>query len=187
MLKKQIFKIDNNGVLIEFLNKTITVITPEMLKDIKNIGIGAFEDCILLKKISIPNNINKLDRGAFQNCYSLESVTVSKNIKFGDNFVFHNCVNLKEFIISETIYNVIKIEDFLFIINSSKKDKNNFTIMSVKDIYIENEEITFPDKHKFIVKHSGVFGIGTTIDEAKSKCIKKINNPSKIFIKQNEK
>ncbi|MCR4660751.1 MAG: leucine-rich repeat protein [Clostridia bacterium] len=37
----------------------------------ETIGIGAFEDCINLKKVSIPHEIKTINKGAFSGCYSL--------------------------------------------------------------------------------------------------------------------
>ena len=44
-------------------------------KSIKDISIGAFQNCASLKSITIPENVDRVYNDSFNGCTSLESIT----------------------------------------------------------------------------------------------------------------
>lgn len=65
---------------------------PDTLLDIQR---SAFENCIRLKKFSMPKNVSILAAKTFEGCSSLESVELSEKIDYVGVNTFKNCVNLK--------------------------------------------------------------------------------------------
>lgn len=68
------------------------------------IGIGAFQDCTLLKSIAIPSTVTSVGESAFENCISLQNATCeAESCSFGGQ-CFKDCVSLKEFTFPKSAY-----------------------------------------------------------------------------------
>ena len=64
MAKKE-FEINANGELKRYCGPGGDVVIPE---DAEIIGWGAFEDCIGLTSVVIPEGVTEIDGGAFRGC-----------------------------------------------------------------------------------------------------------------------
>ncbi|MCR5600754.1 MAG: leucine-rich repeat protein [Ruminococcus sp.] len=60
------------------------------------IGCNAFENCVNLKSIKLPNNLETLEYRAFYGCNSLESVSIPASVTWLGSEAFANCTSLKQ-------------------------------------------------------------------------------------------
>lgn len=81
-----------------FYGTSITELVVEDGNANMTIGISAFEKCINLAKVTLPNRVTSLGRNAFGYDTGLASLTISggkNNVEIGTG-AFYNCVNLSE-------------------------------------------------------------------------------------------
>ena len=64
------------------------------LTDPTSIGNYAFNNCISLTSIDIPNNVTTIGSFAFAGCTSLTSIDIPNNVTSIDNSAFHGCSSL---------------------------------------------------------------------------------------------
>jgi predicted ribosomally synthesized peptide with SipW-like signal peptide len=96
-------------VLVSVLDKTIEEFTID--SDTRFINNNAFEKCINLKTIQIPDNVYGIGSKAFNGCTSLESVTLASSVTYIDSYAFNGCTALTSVIIPE---NVTSLSEGLF-------------------------------------------------------------------------
>ena len=68
---------------------------------VTEIGQSAFQDCLSIKNVIIPNGITSIKAYAFRYCLFLNSVTIPESVTEIGGWAFRRCDSLKEFIISE--------------------------------------------------------------------------------------
>lgn len=79
-------------------------ITQVVVQDgITNIPQHAFEDCFVLKSITIPNSIKSIGDNAFLCCYSLKSITIPNGVTSIGNKAFYFCYALQSITIPNTV------------------------------------------------------------------------------------
>ena len=66
-------------------------------------GSGAFEDCISLESIEIPNTVTDIYASAFRGCSSLKTITLSKGLLSIGSKCFQNCTSLTSISIPSTV------------------------------------------------------------------------------------
>ena len=66
-------------------------------------GSGAFEDCISLESIEIPNTVTEIYASAFRGCSSLKTITLSKGLFSIGSKCFQNCTSLESVSIPSTV------------------------------------------------------------------------------------
>lgn len=73
-----------------FANSNITSVTFE--GNFKGLVIdeGAFRDCVGIKEIMLPDNVEELEANIFEGCYSLEKLAYSANVPLGVLFTTSN-------------------------------------------------------------------------------------------------
>jgi len=49
---------------------------------LKRIGVNAFDNCCLLKSVTIPSTVNGVTHGAFADCFNLQDVVLKEGIKW---------------------------------------------------------------------------------------------------------
>lgn len=99
-----------NGVLFN-KDKTILVKFPTGKSDIEyiipdsvtNIGIGAFEYCISLEKITIGNSVTGIGNCAFSDCTNLNNVTIPSSVTNIGTSAFSCCTNLGKIRIGNSV------------------------------------------------------------------------------------
>ena len=67
-----------------------------VLPTIKIIGRDAFQDNCRLKKVTIPESVERIESRAFSHCCNLESVVMPDSVSFVDETAFTACNSLKD-------------------------------------------------------------------------------------------
>lgn len=94
---------DGTTIIVDGLFYGDEVLTSINLPDsVEYIGNMAFEDCINLKKISLPKSLYTLCDETFLGCESLESVELSEVVNIGAS-AFAHCTSLKSIVIPESV------------------------------------------------------------------------------------
>ena len=70
-----------------------TLIIPN---SVTSLGAFAFEDCTSLTSITIPKSVTNIGNGAFFGCSSLTAITIPENVTRIGEMAFYNCTGLKE-------------------------------------------------------------------------------------------
>lgn len=91
-------------LLLECSNKTIETYT--IKAGTKVICDCAFEDCLVLKQITIPNSVTKIGFSAFCCCVSLRQIIIPKSVTIIGNGAFNCCSSLKKIIIPNSITHI---------------------------------------------------------------------------------
>jgi len=86
------------------------------LSNIKYIENNAFERCLKLEEIKLPENLEYLGAYSFESCHNLKKVIFNNNLEEINTFTFVNCLSLKDVIIPEGIK---KINSFAFLMCNS--------------------------------------------------------------------
>ena len=73
---------------------------------VTEIGSKAFEDCITLTSITIPNTVTSISREAFDYCTGLTSIMIPGNVTSIGIQAFQNCYRLASIIISEGVTSI---------------------------------------------------------------------------------
>ena len=67
---------------------------------------AAFEGCISLKSVAIPNSVTSIGNRAFSYCCSLESVVIPNSVTNIGNRAFDNCESLQSVVIPNSVTNI---------------------------------------------------------------------------------
>ena len=74
---------------------------------VTSIGSAAFEDCINLRKVEIPDSVKRIEGSAFWGCKNLETIEIPDNsITALESYVFNGCESLKSFIIPNGVTSI---------------------------------------------------------------------------------
>lgn len=101
----------NNGVLYigKFLIKANEFEIPENYQ-IKNgtkiIADNAFEDCVKLVEVSIPNTVTDIGKYAFHECECLSSIIIPNSVKHIEDFAFQYCWNAETVIMGNSVVSI---------------------------------------------------------------------------------
>lgn len=90
---------------------TYFVNVPESLTEIKILGgkslpSGAFQGCIMLMNIELPNTLESIGDYAFNGCSSLTNITIPSGIITIGNNTFAGCSSLKQIILPEGLISI---------------------------------------------------------------------------------
>ena len=90
-IPKTVFGIANSA----FLGSDITSVEFEEGSSLEIISLSAFEKCINLKSINIPESVTKIGDDAFNGCSNLELSSLPANLTTIGDKAFYGCNNLK--------------------------------------------------------------------------------------------
>jgi len=73
---------------------------------VTNIGSDAFEDCVELTSIVIPNSVTSIDRLAFSRCVALTSAVIGNGVKSIGFYAFSDCTGLTSIEIPNSVTSI---------------------------------------------------------------------------------
>ncbi|MCC9018763.1 leucine-rich repeat domain-containing protein [Flavobacterium lipolyticum] len=80
-----------------------SIVIPEGVTSVMN---NTFELCTSLKEISIPNSVTSIGDSAFFGNYSLPNITIPQSVTFIDANVFYKCLALKSILIPNSVSSI---------------------------------------------------------------------------------
>ncbi len=83
----------------------LTVVLSEGMEYIPD---GLFEECEILKNVSIPDSVKGIGLKAFYNCTNLQSINLPENLEFIDASAFYGCKSLRGIDIPDSIQEIGK-------------------------------------------------------------------------------
>ena len=103
----------SSGLVVGYLGQPADVTIPAALYfsggalDVRGIGKFAFESCLSLETISVPDGMTVLERSAFHNCEYLQAVDLSRTaLTVLEEKVFHNCLRVESILLPEGITSI---------------------------------------------------------------------------------
>ena len=130
-----------------FKDSSISPIIFEKPENIIGIGIGAFNNCVNLERIDIPNNVKCIFPHTFENCSNLKEITFSKNennisdVAVIEMNAFKKCTNLKSLCIPSEIKKIeISALDECDSLESFTVDGNNENYSSENGILFNKDK-----------------------------------------------
>ncbi len=103
------YKVFSDCVEITGCDKSISSITiPAEIegKPVTRIGKNAFEWCLYLESINIPDNVTSIGDGAFSVCGSLTSISLPDSVTSIGNWAFFQCEVLKSIILPDSLNSI---------------------------------------------------------------------------------
>lgn len=73
---------------------------------VRKIASGAFNNCVLLTQLIIPDSVEEIGNNAFYGCSSLKEIKLPSKIKTIDISVFTQCINILEVFIPDKVVTV---------------------------------------------------------------------------------
>jgi len=77
-------------------------------KPVTSIGNVAFNGCINLTSITIPDSVTSIGKRAFSDCYSLTSITIPDSVTSIGKFAFWACTRLTSITIPDSVTSIGK-------------------------------------------------------------------------------
>ena len=93
-----VYTVDTDSVTVTgYTGKEAKIIIPSTYSGlpVTHIASNAFESCITLTAVTIPESITTIGRGAFKDCANLISVTIPDNVTTMEQDAFAYCANLE--------------------------------------------------------------------------------------------
>lgn len=88
------------------------IIIPESVRyegiiySVTSIGDDAFNACLNLTSVTIPNSVTNIGRGAFYGCSSITSVTIPNSVTRIEDFLFYRCSSLISLTIPNSVMSI---------------------------------------------------------------------------------
>ncbi|MBR2023792.1 MAG: leucine-rich repeat domain-containing protein [Clostridia bacterium] len=82
-----------------------TLVT-QLHENAKIIAGSAFQGCLVVKEMTIPNGVERISESAFANCLSLENLYLGSGVTAIDTYAFQNCSNLKQVVVPSSVTNM---------------------------------------------------------------------------------
>ena len=98
-----------NGVLTEVSKKDLELLNTnpnEFWKGVTSIGKSAFENCVNLTNVTIPNSVNIIGDYAFSKCESLTNVTIPNSVTSIGDYAFYYCKSLTNITIPNSVTSI---------------------------------------------------------------------------------
>ena len=73
---------------------------------VKSIGQSAFEGCIGMKSITIPDSVTSIGRSAFEGCISLNNIIIPDSVKSIGNYAFEGCISLTNIVVPDSVKSI---------------------------------------------------------------------------------
>lgn len=85
---------------VEIMNSVELVIPEDLVTEIED---SAFQDCLNLKTLKIPDSVKTIGKSSFKNCLNLKKIKISSSVKKIDDFTFFGCPVLSKIEMPETV------------------------------------------------------------------------------------
>ena len=89
-------------------------------ESVTSIGTGAFQSCVSLTSITIPDSVINIGASAFYGCDSLTSITIPNSVISIGTSVFSDCDSLTSIKVSDNNTNYSSVEEVLFSKNKTE-------------------------------------------------------------------
>ena len=87
-----------------FKNASITSFREfEYFVGIREIPYSAFSNCVGLKYISLPHQVETIGEDAFRECTSIKSIVIPDTVTTIGNYAFYNCLSLNDVVIGKNV------------------------------------------------------------------------------------
>ena len=86
----------------------VNLVKVTLPQQITAIGTSVFSGCYNLKKIAIPDSVTLIEGGAFSGCSSLTSVTIPDSVTYIRNYAFRDCRSLTSVTIGDSVTSIGK-------------------------------------------------------------------------------
>ena len=123
------FKINDQGVLIEYHGNDKKVVIPE---GVKKISFGAFINNDKIEKVVFPEGLELIDECAFYGCSSLKDIVLPESLESIGRLAFGNCINCKKVYLGEKFKSIgefafWKCDSLKYIdVNKDNKDYSSY-------------------------------------------------------------
>lgn len=125
----------DNTLFKSMVDRSITEVKAEDLQGITSIGTEAFDFCVRLTSIELPDSITTIYDYAFGNCSSLKTITIPKNVVSIRNNAFTSCAQL----VSIYLLNKDTIVDLgVYLFNNCRELQNIYVPAKLLNEYINN-------------------------------------------------
>lgn len=191
---KEDFVIVGNGILIKYLGDDKVVTIPEEVRfistafsamngrkidklvrfekviigpNVQIIGDCAFNLCIYLAEVEIPDTVKSIGKSAFSECIALTDLVYPESITKIDDYAFYGCIGFKEYTVPEHIEYIgykafakclnlvtINIGKNVSYIDTSFIDESDFVTeinISEDNMYYSEEDLCLYDKDKTVL------------------------------------
>ena len=155
------YTLDSEGNMVISGEGTIEIDEEVVSKeDIKSVfinsgitGIGdyAFNRCVNLESVTIPESVEIIEINAFSNCNSLKSIIIPEGVKTIDADAFNGCSSLASITISSTVTEIGQDAFYETLWEEQELEKDPFLVVNgilikISDSYkYEKEELIIPD------------------------------------------
>ena len=97
------------GIANSAFNGCVSLVKITLPEQITSIGISSFRDCSNLKKITIPDGVTSIGQYAFYNCSSLaSSINIPNGVTSIGDYTFYNCSSLTSITIPDSVTSIGK-------------------------------------------------------------------------------
>lgn len=94
------------GIGEDAFNDCINVTSVTIPESVTSIGSAAFRSCNKLTSITIPESVTTIGNGTFYDCTKLTSVVIPNSVTSMGNGVFSSCSSLKSVVLSDNITSI---------------------------------------------------------------------------------
>lgn len=147
--------IDGEVTITGYKNESVKSVTiPEYIDGylVRRIGYGAFENCIHLNDIGIPNSVTNIMDEAFWNCRYITKIKIPGSVTIiGDN-AFGRCISLKEIDIPNSVTTIGK---FIF--------RDCYSLTEINNVKLNNHVNII--NNRFVYYDGLIYRIRYQIDE----------------------
>ncbi|MBO5649198.1 MAG: leucine-rich repeat domain-containing protein, partial [Clostridia bacterium] len=144
--------------------KDIHLIIPKYSPDgelVVDIGEGAFENCVTITKVTIPDSVTQIQEAAFRYCTKLTEITLPENLTYIGDFAFESCWKLTELHIPASVTHIGQgIVGKTLLLESITVAPENTTYHSIENCLIETSSGTLIAGCSTSVIPDGVTSIG---------------------------